>query len=415
MGDECYHPRVIDGYLGSRLASAGALEIRGPKGCGKTATAMRMAASAVSMEDLESGECNVARAWTKPSLLLMGACPRLIDEWQAAPKIWDAVRTAVGRDPGAGYILASSSVPKDSSVKHLGTNRIAKVDMRTMSLFESGESTGEVSLERLFAGETGYDSLSDMTLDDLAFVICRGGWPESADKGRDDALKVAKARYRSIVNSEISQTDGVRRDPETADRIMRALAGSMCSEKTTTAIAEESGVSRLTAASYIEALGRIFVADDIPAWKPELESKARLVASPERCLCDPSLAAAALEMGPESLFRNMRIMRSLFESLAIRDLRVYSQVIGGRVFHYHDTAGSEVDAIVVLEDGRWCAIDVRMGCDADEGARSLLRFRNKTKLADGTGPSFLAVLTGTGFYHVRPDGVLVIPIGCLGP
>ncbi len=417
--EERYCPRVVDDFFRRRLASAGALAIWGPKGCGKTTTAERMAASAISIRDPDYREYYIEQARAKPSLLLEGEAPRLIDEWQDIPKLWDATRFAADRDSEARFILAGSVLPRESDageLKHSGAGRISTVRMRTMSLFESGDSNGDVSLKGLFDGETGFDSRSDMTLDDLASVMCRGGWPESVGLSGDDALAVSRNRYRSIVEGEISCADGVKRDPMTVDRIMKALSRSICTEKSTVAIAEDAkGASRLTVMSYIEALRRIFVVEDIPAWRPALKSKARLVASPKRCLCDPSIAVAALESGPDDLFRDMKLFGSLFEALAIRDLRVYSQVIDGQVYHYHDTTGLEVDAIVSLADGRWCAIEIKLNSGEDEGARNLIRFRNKTKLADGTGPSFLAVLTGTGFYHVRPDGVLVIPIGCLGP
>ena len=414
-----YYPRVVDGHLRRKLASAGALVMEGSRGCGKTATAERVVASSIDIQDPDYREYYIEQARAKPSLLLEGEAPRLIDEWQDIPKLWDAVRFAVDRNPGARYILAGSVLPREADagqMKHSGTGRISKVRMRTMSLFESGDSNGEVSLKGLFDGETGFDSISDMTPDGLAFVMRRGGWPESMGMSGEEAMEVSKDRYRSIVSGEISCADGVKRDPMTVDSIMRILSGCICAEKSMVSIAEDAKVvSRLTVMSYIEALRRLFVVEDIPAWRPALKSKARLVASPKRCLCDPSLATAALGSEPDDLFRNMGLFGSLFEALAIRDLRVYSQVIDGQVYHYHDTTGLEVDAIVSLADGRWCAIEIKLNSGEDEGARNLIRFRNKTRLADGTGPSFLAVLTGTGFYHVRPDGVLVIPIGCLGP
>lgn len=419
--DGRYYPRVVDDYYRRKLSSTGALVIEGPKWCGKTTTAEGMAASAIYVQDPDYRDFYIEQAKRKPSVLLEGEKPRLIDEWQDIPKIWDAVRFDVDRNGyGGRYILTGSVVIKDTDDderKHSGTGRMAFVRMNPMSLFESEDSNGEVSFKKLFEGEIEYSALSDMTLEDLAFVLCRGGWPRTVNMEKDTALGPSKDYYNAVIYQDMSRVDDIRRNPVVVDRILKSLSRNICTMAETSTIAEDvkQVATRPTVTNYIGALRKLFVVDDIPAWRPALMSKARLRASPKRCFADPSIATASLGAGPGTLIKDMPAFGSLFESLAIRDLRVYSQVIGGQVYHYHDTTGLEVDAIVVLEDGRWCAIEVKLNAGEDEGARNLLRFRNKTKLADGTGPSFLAVLTGTGFYHVRPDGVLVIPIGCLGP
>ena len=416
-----YYSRVVDEYFRRKLSSTGALVVEGPKWCGKTTTAEGMAASALYVQDPDYTDYYIEQARRKPSVLLEGDKPRLIDEWQDIPKIWDAVRFDVDRNGyGGRYILTGSVVIKeadDEERKHSGTGRMAFVHMNTMSLFESEDSNGEVSFKGLFDGETDYSSRSDMTLEDLAFVLCRGGWPRTVGMDKATALEPSKDYYRAVVYEDMSRVDGVRRNPIVVDHVLKSLSRNICTMADTSNIAEDvkQVATRQTVTSYIGALRKLFVVDDIPSWRPALLSKARMRASPKRCFADPSIATAALGAGPGTLIKDMPSFGSLFEALAIRDLRVYSQVIDGQVYHYHDTTGLEVDAIVSLADGRWCAIEIKLNSGEDEGARNLIRFRNKTRLADGTGPSFLAVLTGTGFYHVRPDGVLVIPIGCLGP
>lgn len=396
--------------------------IKGPKWCGKTTTAERMSSSAIFLQDPDNRDYYMELGRRKPSALLQGEYPRLIDEWQDIPKIWDAVRFDVDRNGSHGrYILTGSSTPKevdeDEEIKHTGTGRIASVTMHTMSLFESGESTGEVSLSALFNGETDNDAHSSLSIDDVAYLLCRGGWPGTLDLERRYALRASRDYYQSVINSDISKVDDVKRNPYVADAIMRSYARNSCVPAELTTILRDVGsiATRPTVNNYIDALRRIFVIEDIPSWRPSLMSKARLRATPKRCLSDPSIAVAAMGAGPGALLSDMPAFGSLFESLCVRDVRVYADPLEGRVMHYHDTSDLEVDIIIELPDGRWCAMEVKLGRDEDEGARNLLRLKNKTVLNSGIEPSFMAVITSGGFFHVRSDGIMVIPIGCLGP
>ncbi len=421
LSHDQYYPRIMDEIIKNRLSRTGALLIEGPKWCGKTTTAEALCSSAIYLQDPDYRDYYLAQSRDQPSALLKGDYPRLIDEWQDIPRIWDAIRFDIDRSNSRGrYILTGSNTPDETAreeIKHSGAGRIARINMRTMSLYESKESTGDVSLKGLFDGCIRYDSLSSVTLKTLAFALCRGGWPSTMSMEPNESLGVARDYVDSVVYEDVSRIDGIRRNPDVVMTLMRSLARNTCTLANTTTITDDlkGMASRPTVAGYINALKDIFVVDDVSPWTPSLLSKARLRMSCKRCFSDPSIATASLGISPESLIRDMPSFGSLFESLVIRDLRVYSQVMDGSVHHYHDTTGLEVDAIITINDGRWCAIEVKLNGGVDEGARNLIRFKDKTKLADGSSPSFLAVITGTGFYHVRPDGVIVVPIGCLGP
>lgn len=418
--DSEYRPRIVDRYFHERLKSAGALLIEGPKWCGKTSTAEKLSKSAVYLQDPDNFEMNIYYAEKKPSVLLEGAAPRLIDEWQVAPNIWNAVRFTIDKRKERGqFILTGSTVQnldeEDEVRMHTGTGRITPVCMRTMSLFESGDSKGEISLNKLFDGENDFDSISEMTLERLAFLICRGGWPSNLTLDEKYVLRTAKDYFESIVNSDISRVDGTRRDPDTARTLLASISRNICTlSDVSTITADMNGkATRKTVTEYISALRKIFVIEDTPSWSPSLLSKTRVRKSVKRNLVDPSIAVAALNAGPQRLVSEMSSFGPLFESLCIRDLRIYSQPMEGRVYHYHDNSDLEVDAIIELDDGRWAAIEIKLNSGENQAADNLLRLRNKVKLTSGAPPSFLAILTGTGFYHVRDDGVLVIPIGCL--
>lgn len=419
--EDDYMPRVADGYLHERLNASGALLIEGPKWCGKTTTGGRLCSSALFMQDPDERESNMYYASKRPSRLLEGDRPRLIDEWQVAPVLWDAVRFAVDRDGGRGlFVLTGSSVPnleKEREKMHSGTGRISRARMHTMSLFESGESEGSVSVSALFNGRTDFDCRSDLTMERLAFATCRGGWPAAVRMDERYSLRTAMDYVESVSTSDISRADGVMRDQYVAKALLASLARNVCTMAETTAIAEDLGgvASRKTVTEYIAALRRIFVCDDIPAWRPELMSKARLRTSPKRCFSDPSIAAAAIGAAPEALLRDGPAFGSIFESLCVRDMRAYLQPLDGTVMHYHDSTGLEADMILSLPDGRWAAVEVKLRSGEDKAAENLLRLARKTKTASGDGPSFLAVVTGTGMFRERDDGVLAIPIGCLGP
>ena len=417
-----YLPRVIDGYLTERLNATGALLIEGPKWCGKTTTGEQMCRSTLFMQDPDERENNLYYASKRPSYLLEGEYPRLIDEWQVAPVLWDAVRFAVDRKGERGmFVLTGSSTPnvdkEEAEKMHSGTGRISRVRMHTMSLFESGDSDGSVSISALFQGKRDFDCRSDITLERLAFLTCRGGWPTTTDMDERYSLRVAKDYTEAVATTDITRADGVMRDQNIARTLLASLARNVCTIAETTSIADDlrSVVSRKTVTDYIAALRKIFVCDDIPAWRPELMSKARLRSGQKRCFSDPSIATAALNASPETLLKDGAAFGSIFESLCVRDVRVYLQPMDGRVMHYHDNTGLEVDMIIELGDGSWAAIEVKLHSGEEKAAENLLRLRDKTQMVNGKGPSFLAIITGTGIFRERDDGVLVIPIGCLGP
>ena len=417
-----YLPRIADDYFRTRLHSTGALLIEGPKWCGKTTTAERLCSSELYMQDPDERESNMYYASKKPSKLLEGERPRLIDEWQTAPVLWDAVRFAVDKEKGRGmFILTGSAVPnlekEEEEKMHSGTGRISRARMHTMSLFESGESDGSVSISGLFEGKTDYSARSDISLERMAFIVCRGGWPATIGMDERYSLRTAKDYVDSVSTSDISRADGVMRDQYTARALLASLARNVCTLADTTAIAEDlrNYATRKTVTEYISALRKIFVCEDVPAWRPSLLSKARLRLAPKRCFSDPSIAAAALNATPELLLKDHSVFGSIFESLCVRDMRSYLQPIEGTVMHYHDNTGLEADMILALDDGRWAAIEVKLHSGEDSAAENLLRIEKKTKVTNGIEPSFLAIITATGMFRIRDDGVLVIPIGCLGP
>ncbi|MCL2666080.1 MAG: DUF4143 domain-containing protein, partial [Defluviitaleaceae bacterium] len=357
---------------------------------------------------------------TKPSLLLKGKTPRLIDEWQTAPVLWDAVRFAVDRRNETGqFILTGSAVPKDNAVQHTGTGRISRMIMRPMSLFESMESNGSVSLKTMFNGSTDGDCFSGLTIEGLAFALTRGGWPASVGQKESIALRRVYDYVDAIINTDVSRVDGVEKNPSRVQVLMRSIARNI---STTASIAvimadiagNEETISDKTIASYLNALRRIFVIEDLPAWNPAMRSKTALRTSSKRHFVDPSIATATLRVTPDGLLQDFNTFGLLFESLCIRDLRIYAQAMDGEVFHYRDKNGLEADAIIHLKDGRWGAIEVKTGAKEIEiAAENLKLLRNKVNLNKMKEPSFLMVLTGTEIGYRRKDGVYIVPIGCL--
>ncbi|MDO5846349.1 MAG: DUF4143 domain-containing protein, partial [Methanocorpusculum sp.] len=359
-------------------------------------------------------------ASTKPSLLLKGEVPRLIDEWQMAPVLWDAVRFAVDERHKSGqFILTGSAVPKDNVVSHTGTGRISRIVMRPMSLFESQESNGSVSLQSLFTGSPKIEELSQLTIERLAFALARGGWPASVGDSESAALKKARGYVDAIIHFDISQVDGVEKNPSRVRLLMRSLARNTASMANLSTIrkditADEGVISEKTIASYITALQRLFVVEDLPAWNPALRSRTAIRTSSKRHFIDPSIAAAVLRATPTRLLEDFNTFGILFESLCVRDLRIYAQKIDGELFHYHDRNDLEADAIIQLRDGRWAAVEVKLGSrDIEEAALHLLTLKNKVDVDKMKAPSFLMILTGTEFAYQRDDGVYVVPIGCL--
>ena len=356
-----YRNRVVDAILQEKLEGKGAVLIEGPKWCGKTTTAEQIAKSVLYMDDPQSKEQNVNMAALNPKRLLSGETPRLIDEWQIAPKLWDAIRFEVDhRDDLGQFVLTGSAVPPDTKeITHSGTGRFSWLMMRPMSLYESGESTGEVSLSRLFEGKGQVDGESKLDLERIAFLICRGGWPRSIDMRDKIALNQAIDYYDAVVHSDINRADGVEKNPERVKRLMRSLARNQGQQIANTAIAadiaanNESTINQETVASYISALKKIFVVEDMPAWNPNLRSKSAIRTSDTRYFVDASIAAAALGIGPNDLINDLNTMGFLFETMCVRDLRVYAEALGGSVYHFRNKAGLECDAVVHLRNGSY--------------------------------------------------------------
>ena len=419
-----YKKRIADELLLKKLKGKGAVLIQGPKWCGKTTTAEQISGSILYMANPEDKEQNITLSELNPSLLLKGEVPRLIDEWQIAPKLWDAVRFEVDhRDALGQFILTGSAVPANmDEITHTGTGRFAYLTMRPMSLYESGESNGTVSLLELFNNSSKLNGINELTLDDIAFLCCRGGWPRSVSMDKNIALEQAYDYYDAVVNSDISRVDNINRNPERTKNLMRSYArniGSQASNETlkNDMINNDSfSLDTDTVLSYINALKKIFVVEESLTWNPNLRSKTAIRTSDTRYFIDPSIAVAALGLGPNDLINDLNTFGLIFESLCVRDLRVYAESINGSVYHYRDASDLECDAVIHLRDGSYGLIEIKLGGDKliNEGSESLLKLKNKIDTDKMKNPSFLLVLTATGKYsYKREDGVLVVPIGCL--
>ena len=415
-----YLKRTVDIVLTKALVTTGAVLIEGPKWCGKTRSAQEKAKSALFMQDPDYSATYLRIADTKPSLLLEGEMPRLIDEWQTAPVLWDAVRFAVDQRSEKGqFILTGSAVPNDNTKQHTGTGRISRILMRPMSLFESLDSNGVISLEKMFEKEADIAGKSDLTLEKLAYVITRGGWPDSINENEIVALGIIHSYIEAIINADVTRVDGIKKNPLLVRTLMRSLARNVASTANLPTIRNDmlgSGekVSERTLSTYLNALRRIYVIEDLPAWNPALRSKTAQRSSPKRHFVDPSIATAVLRASKDSLLHDFNTFGLLFESLCIRDLRVYSQLIDGEIFHYRDKNNLEADAIVSLKDGRWAAVEVKMGAKEIElAAANLKKLESKIDLNRMQKPSFLMILTAEGLAYRRADGVYVVPIGCL--
>ena len=419
-----YRKRIADDILKRKLEGKGAVLIEGPKWCGKTTTAEQFAASVLYMDNPEKKEQNIAMSELSPKRLLKGATPRLIDEWQLAPKLWDAIRFEVDHRSEFGqFILTGSAVPANTTeITHSGTGRFTWLTMRPMSLYESGDSTGEASLENLFAGTKSIEGDSNLSIDRLAFLVCRGGWPQSVDMRDEIALDQAFDYYDAIVHSDINRADDVKKDAEKVKRLMRSYARNQGAQVPNTVLSrdisanEDKTISEETVASYVDALRKIFVVEDMPAWNPNLRSKTAIRSSDTRYYIDPSIAAAALGIGPNDLINDLNTFGFLFETLCIRDLRIFADSLGGEVYHYRDKDGQECDAVIHLRNGKYGLIEIKLGGEKliEEGVKSLKAMKEKIDTSKMNEPSFLMVLTGTGdFAYCRKDGVCVVPIGCL--
>lgn len=418
-----YRKRIADDILTRKLEGKGAVLIEGPKWCGKTTTAEQIAASILYMDDPEKKEQNISMSELNPKRLLKGETPRLIDEWQLAPKLWDAIRFEVDHRRELGqFLLTGSAVPVDTEeITHSGTGRFTWLTMRPMSLYESGDSTGDVSLKDLFENNT-VDGESDMTIDRLAFLACRGGWPQAIDIRDDIALDQARDYYDAVVRSDINRADNIQKNAEKVRRLMRSYARNQGSQVPNTVLArdvsanDEESMSQETVATYLNALRKVFVVEDMPAWNPNLRSKTAIRSSDTRYYVDPSIAAAALGIGPNDLINDLNTFGFIFETLCVRDLRVFADALDGQVYHYRDKDGQECDAVIHLRNGQYGLIEIKLGGDKliEEGAQSLKKMESKIDTDKMKAPSFLMVLTGVGGYaYRRKDGVCVVPIGCL--
>ena len=419
-----YKLRIADNLLRRKLAGKGAVLLEGAKWCGKTTTAEQIANSVLYMSETGKIEQNKNLAKINPALLLRGENPRLIDEWQIAPELWDSVRFEADHSDSLGlFILTGSSVPADmSKVVHTGTGRIGWLKMRPMSLWESGETTGEVSLAQLFEGPTKIEGINKQSLEQIAFFTCRGGWPLAVSMEREIALDQAFDYVEAVEKRDIQKVDGVTRDPVRVHRLMRSLARHQGSQATYSTIRsdlqmnESDSIDEDTIASYIKALKEIFVVEDAEAWNPNLRSKTAIRTSDTRYFTDPSIATAALGIGPSDLIHDLNTFGLMFETLCIRDLRVFAEALQGKLYHYRDKTGLECDAVIHLRDGRYGLIEIKLGGDnlISDGIGTLTSLAEKIDTTRMKAPSFLMVLTAVGDYaYRREDGIYIVPIGCL--
>lgn len=414
-----YRKRIVESELARKLASTGAVVIEGPKACGKTATARQVAASEVLLDVDAAARQAIS---IDPALVLGGKTPRLIDEWQAEPAIWNHIRRAVDDRAKPGqFILTGSAVPADELTRHGGAGRLTRLRMRPMTLAETGHSTGAVSLKDALHGRVAHSPDPGLTIAGLAQRIAAGGWPGLLDRGLEGSLQAVRDYLEEIRRVDIGRVGKRSHDPERVGGLLRSLARNQATYASVATLAADTGggegpIKEETAREYLDALGRLMITEDLPPWAPHLRSKSRVRSAPKRLFVDPSLAVAALRASPEQLLKDLNLMGFLYESLVIRDLRVYAQAADAQVLQYRDNTGLEVDAIVETADGRWAAFEIKLGSGmADEAAVNLLKFSQRVDVVKCGKPSALAVIVGSGYGYVRPDGVAVIPIGALGP
>lgn len=422
-----YYNRLCDDLLLRKLRSSGAVLIEGPKWCGKTSTGVQHAKSVIYLQDPDKHKSYIEMADTKPSLLLQGDTPHLIDEWQTIPVLWDAVRYAVDQRGRMGqFILTGSTTPlgddtSENEIMHSGTGRIARMRMHTMSLWESRDSSGDVSLEALFEGGKNSDvyAESNLSIEDIAYLICRGGWPGVLQLEKQDALDVAYNYVDEVINLDVQRVDDTEKNPERVRQVLRSYARNISTMTTATTImqdvkANDISITDKTLSNYLAALRRLFVIEDLKAWQPSLRSKTGIRTSDKRHFTDPSIATALLELNPQSILDDFNLFGYLFEDLCVRDLRAYIQTLRGSVFHYHDNSGMESDIVLRLYDGRWALVEVKTGSkQIDEASTNLVKLASTIDTAKIGEPSFLMVLTGGQYAYRRKDGVYVVPIGCL--
>ncbi len=419
-----YKHRIADTLLKRKLLGKGAVLIEGAKWCGKTTTATQVSRSTLKLGDNAVLRTSKQLAEMNPSLLLQGATPRLIDEWQTIPALWDTVRSEVdNREAPGQFILTGSAVPVSSDeIVHTGTGRISRLTMRPMSLFESGESTGTVSIGSLFDAPKQIFAENAIDIEQLAYLVCRGGWPQASLLRDTIALDQAYDYYDAVVHYDIQRADEVERDPERVKLLMRSYARHQGTSVNYSAICadmrnnDSSSLTEVTVASYIKALKKIFVIEDMPAWNPNLRSKTAIRTSNTRYFTDPSIGVAALGIGPKDFLNDLNTFGLFFESMAIRDLRVFAESLDGMLYHYRDKNGLECDAVLHRRNGTYGLIEIKLGGDTliEEGAKNLLSLSRQIDTSRMRSPSFMMVLTGVGPYaYRRKDGVFVVPIGCL--
>ena len=419
-----YKKRIADTLLDRKLEGIGAVLIEGPKWCGKTTSAEQKAKSVIYMNDPKKSSMYMQLAKMSPQTLLEGETPKLIDEWQLAPSLWDTIRFEVDHRNGEGFfILTGSAVPaKTDEIWHTGTGRFARIKMRPMSLWESEDSTGTISLAALFNDSAQTAITDEKRLEDIAFLLCRGGWPKATLQKKEVALERVFDYYDAVVNADISRVDNVERDAERTKRLMRSYARFQGSQTSISKIKDDvkandaMTVNDDTIGSYIKALEKIFVIEDMPAWNPNLRSKTAIRTSDTRYFVDPSIAVAALGLGPKDLMNDLNTFGLLFETMCVRDLRVYADALGGTVYHYRDKNGLECDAVVHLRNGSYGLIEIKLGGDnlIEEAAETLKELANKIDTTKMKSPSFMMVLTALGSYaYQREDNVWVVPVGSL--
>lgn len=424
---ENYKHRIMDSLLKKKLQAKGAILIEGPKWCGKTTTAEEIAASKVMLArtDVKNNFKNLLEIDIEAAL--SGEPPMLIDEWQTVPKLWDAVRYTVDHRRKMGqFILTGSAVPNketEDEIEHSGTGRFAWLTMRPMSLFESGESNGKVSLEQLFTNPDKLLEKNELKLQDIAFLICRGGWPIAVELPEEAALEQAFDYYDAVTKEDIINVDGVKRVSERAQRLMRAYARHQGTQASIATLKEDlkandnATLDEDTISSYLDALRKIFVIEDMPAWNPNLRSKTAIRTADTRYFVDPSIATAALGLGPADLMSDLKTMGFFFEAMCVRDLRVFAEALNGKVYHYRDKSGLECDAVVHLRNGQYGLIEIKLGGDTliKEGVATLTALANQIDTERMKAPAFKMILTATGEHAYRrpEDGIYVVPIGCL--
>lgn len=424
MGDtmnEYYH-RIVESKIDDMLESSGAVLIEGPKWCGKTTTAAQKAKSIVYMQDPMTKDQNSELAKVNPSLLFAGNTPRLIDEWQLVPSLWDSIRHEVDKRGELGqFLMTGSSTPISTrEISHSGIGRISRVLMRTMSLYESRDSNGTVSLKKLFDGSATVASSSNLDINRIAYLICRGGWPNAVNRKEKVALQQAINYYDGLVDRDINESAGAPRNRERLQRFLRSYARNIATQATITTIKADmlfndtNTLDEDTIAAYIGALKRMFVIEELSAWNPNLRSQTTIRTGDTRHFIDPSIACASLGIGPNDLINDLKTFGYLFESLCVRDLRIYAQLLDGDLFHYRDKNGLECDAVIHLRNGNWGAIEVKLGHhQVEDAAKNLLKLKTRINTEKMKEPAFLLILTGAQYAYKREDGVFVVPIGCL--